>query len=331
MDGILVMWDLETFTPLYHLGSARVKDDWGWTQLAVSSDGRWVGTMLPDGKIGLWDARTGTEIMQLPTWGSFGVAFSPDSRYLMTSETPEMRLWDLASGAEMQRFDTERTIFGIALSPDGTTLFVSTANRMMSEDRRCVFLVFDVATGQTLRQIEIGDNATDEIGCILWASPAFSPDGRTVLTGVDERVIVWDVQTGSRLKTFSSHSASISAVAVSPDGRTVLSGDVKGVIILWDMDSTQEIRRLATSGGQVEDIQFTQDGRAALTAGSSPAALLWNLATGEIIRRFEDTKGTATSLRLSPDGSTVLTCDDSGQITEWDYATGQIMRSLLLR
>src|SRR4051812_19185700 len=72
---------------------------------------------------------------------------------------------------------------------------------------------------------------------------AFSPDGRTVLSGsFDTTLKLWDVATGRHLRTFSGHTSEVNAVAFSPDGRTVLSGSSGKVLRLWDVATGRELR-----------------------------------------------------------------------------------------
>lgn len=329
MGGVLVVWDLETFTASRRLGEPYPEDGWAWTQLAVSPDGRLLATMPGDSqKVTVWDSQTGAVVTQIPA-SNLAVAFNPDSRFVITGETPDLRLWDLTNGAELQRFETTHPAFSIALSRDGTTLFVAAAAFMSPDLQPCEFFVFDVATGQTARSFRIPAGETDNLGCILWSNAVFGRDGRTVLVGVDERVIIWDTITGNRLRTFSGHSASVSTIALSRDGHSVLSGDVNGHVILWDFDSAQEIRRMRGHEDGVSDCLFLPDGRSALTVSRDGTGVVWELQSGETIRLLEGGQGGITSADISTDGRTMLTYSDSGQITLWDVATGQVLRSIV--
>ncbi|RMF78970.1 MAG: TIR domain-containing protein, partial [Chloroflexi bacterium] len=67
-------------------------------------------------------------------------------------------------------------------------------------------------------------------------SVAFSPDGQRLLSGscgrrdengpscVEGEMILWDVATGERLRTFAGHTDRVNSVAFSPDGQRLLSG-----------------------------------------------------------------------------------------------------------
>ena len=69
----------------------------------------------------------------------------------------------------------------------------------------------------------------------VW-SVAFSPDGRTALSGSDDNtLILWDVASGSELRRFTGHRDDVWSVAFSPDGRTALSGSGDETLILWQV------------------------------------------------------------------------------------------------
>lgn len=63
---------------------------------------------------------------------------------------------------------------------------------------------------------------------------AFSPDGAYALTGCwDTTLMLWDVASGKRLKTFEGHLGPVNAVAFSPGGRRIVSVSEDTMGIVW--------------------------------------------------------------------------------------------------
>jgi hypothetical protein len=59
---------------------------------------------------------------------------------------------------------------------------------------------------------------------------AFSPDGKTILTGCrDGTVRLWDATTRQPIGPDLHQQGLVWAVAFSPDGKTILTGDDEGV------------------------------------------------------------------------------------------------------
>lgn len=63
-------------------------------------------------------------------------------------------------------------------------------------------------------------------------------DSRQAVSGSYDRVLkVWDLDSGSELRTLEGHCGWINAVAVLPDGRRAISGSDDRTLRVWNLDS----------------------------------------------------------------------------------------------
>ncbi|MBL7808054.1 MAG: caspase family protein [Saprospiraceae bacterium] len=147
---------------------------------------------------------------------------------------------------------------------------------------------------------------------------AFSPDGKTVLTGsADHTAKLWDL-SGRELQTFHGHTSSIRSVAFSPDGKTVLTGSADSTAKLWDL-SGRELRTFVGHTGDIWSVAFSPDGKQVMTGSWDKTAKLWDLS-GRALQTFSGSASTIWSVAFSPDGETVLTGSGDGTVQLWDLS-----------
>jgi TIR domain/WD domain, G-beta repeat len=158
-------------------------------------------------------------------------------------------------------------------------------------------------------------------------SVAFSPDGRSALSGhIDNNLYLWDISTGEH-RSFTGHTSWVYSVAFSPDRRTALSGSNDKTLKLWDLESGELIRNFSGNTDSIRSVAFSPDGRTALSAnGDEDAFKLWDVATGAVIRSFGEKAPYAVA--FSPDGHTALAGGGFGDLGLWDIATGTETRKL---
>ena len=109
-----------------------------------------------------------------------------------------------------------------------------------------------------------------------WVSAvAFSPDGKTIVSGSSDHTIrLWDAATGVHQHTLEGHSHWVSAVAFSPDGKTIVSGSSDRTIRLWDAATsvhqhTLEVGFIPYHLWFSEDGQYLKTDRGELSLGSA--------------------------------------------------------------
>jgi len=171
-----------------------------------------------------------------------GVAFSPDgARIASGSSDDTIRVWDVATSAQIQAFRGHDGIRSVAFSPDGK----------------------HVASGSWDKTVSIWDATTGALGEVLeglrdWRENfvVFSPDSTCIVTAWGENAArVWDAGTGACLRTLEGHTGSVTSAAFSPDGGRsggrIVSGSCDCTIRLWDAMTGACIRILEGHTGRI--------------------------------------------------------------------------------
>jgi WD40 repeat protein len=154
----------------------------------------------------------------------YHLAFTPDSKYLLSASYSGARLWNVHTGALVHRFWDGEYNRSAALSPDGRYV-------LTSSEEKGVWL-WDSQTGRFLQRFTPGTDISPVL--TSYASP-FSPDGQRVMIGGYDGLHIWDIKARKDAQVFGHRS---SAGMYSPDGKYALGYSVLGLQV-WDTQTGQ--------------------------------------------------------------------------------------------
>lgn len=315
-DGTARLWDARTGA-LVHKLSGHAK---GVRAAAISPDGQTIATGADDGTVRLWSPSSGAErhVLRGHHDDVRCVAVSPDGALVASGANDgTVRLWDARTGASRrelgERGDGRRAV---AFTPDGKTLI---AMGWRGHAQR-----WDVATGAAQPAIDVDEPI------------AFSPDGRTILSGSSVRR--FDVALGERVEPFQGYTREARGIAFRGDGKVFFTANRDAwALEEWDFATGRALRRFGARASSMRAVAF--DPRGALLAARSDAgtALLFRVdGQGEPRRLVDDAPWKAPygapertgTIAFSPDGATLAWTSSDGAVRLWSVGASPTVRRI---
>jgi WD40 repeat protein len=215
-------------------------------------------------------------------------------------------------------------ISSVAVSPDGRTLAVGSPNDVANrpdliDQRRGQIVLWDIARRTRLATLK---TRSDLVGRVI-----FSSDGTLLAVSTMDRVVVWDVDRRTPVKSINGYIHDF-----SPDGRTlgVISDAGESVkITTWDVSTW---RRTYTMEQKFEDVvyavAFSRDGKLLAFAGANSKLVVWDVRRRARQSLLKSTVGTVKSISFSPDGRLLAFGGEDASIVLWSVAQEKVVRTL---
>jgi WD40 repeat protein len=199
---------------------------------ALSPNGQLLAVAGLSEVIGLYNANTGIQLSAferpLSQIGRIvSLAFSPDSRRLVSASADNtMRVWDVTSGS---------VLMGPVYLCKPSDVFGSERVAFLSDGRSIISFnwtelhIWDATQGTLIGGPFVHSS-------LVYAF-AVSPDGKWLVSGSINGILVWKFQSGQEhvapSRAFKKYKTTITSIVFSPDGRWVISGSEDGQVRFW--------------------------------------------------------------------------------------------------
>jgi RNA polymerase sigma factor (sigma-70 family) len=279
--------------------------------LAFAADGRTLASgSRHDRAVCVWDLPSGESRQRLQVSKDHpldSVAFSPDGKTAVCgcndSNGSALRLFDLATGRELQRFPEHKgRVNDAAFAPDGKLLAA-----IGTDDR-----------------VHLWDPVTRKEGHRLDGSAvkgvSFSADGR-LIAAIGAKIHLWAGTTGRPIRDFLVNKEQ-ERLTFSPDGRTLASwGGGSGVIHLWEAATGQQRGQITAQAGpfaSVHSVAFSPDGRLLAWGCLDDAVHVWDLAAHAALPPLKGHRGFVAAVAFSKDGKSLASGSSDTSVLVWD-------------
>lgn len=199
-----------------------------------------------------------------------------------------IELLDNNNKTTIRSFSFSQNISNATLSGNGQLLGVALGDSG-------IFNVYSTNDGHLIQSIEVTPPAIDL---------AITNDGAELITSSSDNIIrIWDITSGTLLRTLSGHTSSPISLSLSADGKVLISGSTNS-LLLWDWQTGALLK--TTEGAYFERPVFMlRDGNIYNIIYDYMKITVWNLSQNQIFSVLTAPYFTYTGY-LSSDGLTLV-------------------------
>ncbi len=333
-DQTVKVWDAESGRLLHTLPQGSPVRG-----LALSPDGRLACVGTRAGDVLLWEVQTGQKLHAnvFGNWNYRGiryqgvekadaVVFTPDGKRCLAGGMPAtVAQFDVATG-KLVDLSILRSASGeaelgnisrLALTPDGR--YLAAGFDSFSQDA----VVLDLQRGSNVLRVPHASSVK---------SVAFSPDGKTLVTGSKERgrqiFRFFDLPGGKEREPLRGGDVDAYEISYSKDG--AVFAVASDPITLHDSATGRTVASLGTRAFPLLALTGDPWGRGFTTLGSDWSVRTWDFNSARQVSRLQ-LEGKHRQMAVSPDGTLLAAVryTDNAQTTElWDLKAGKLLRLL---
>ena len=262
------------------------------------------------GELALWDANTGQLVRKFR--GHTGtvrhVTFSPDGRLLATSAYDRtVRIWNIADGKPIgppSPGTNQPVQFGTFFGDSTRCWFTSDSQSLVFESptgwmRRNVSTseckplpamsgLADRSSDGRLGVFRRGDFHIDVLSLSDLRSvgqfdstegisrATVSPDGKSLMIAISERVELYDLSTARRVRVLSGPTQWVESIAISPDATRMAAVGVDRAVYVWEMNRPFQETYYGHQA-EIRSLAFSPDSKQLTTCDRAGQVITWDL------------------------------------------------------
>ena len=166
--------------------------------------------------------------------------YHPDGTYFATgSEDKTIKVWHPENHTVLVNFDgNDDAVYSLAYAAGDELIVSGSADNTIRSWRVTVGGTSgpEAYTGALVREYNGHQGPVYSVDCGMWNNQESIASG-----SADTSVIIWNLRSGNRRRTFDESTDAVYAVQLSPNGRLVAAGGRDGVVRIWHIGNSQLI------------------------------------------------------------------------------------------
>lgn len=342
-DNTVKLWDItnaelkKTFT---------MKDR--VTSMDFTSNGKHIviGGYDWEGKV--FDLETGeilTEFKVNPNKGT-GTGVSTEvnkdnSKILVAEDNRKFSIVDLTDGEKRKTYNSAEK--GSAGGVGSYAKFLPDGNFVIHAAKRGPLCLWDISKEKKIKTYmeDIQELTSVDV----------NSDGSIILVSDIHTVILFDKQSGKKIRSIKAHEKEINFAGFSPDGSKIITASDDGTAVLWKTQNGKKIRtfvgyvNLSNKGTDLDqesywdyyaktyfdrktNVKLSPNGKLLIIGKQDSIAKVMNFETGRMEYDLKGHSAAVISFDFSPDSKLIATGSGDKRIKIWNAQDGTLIRTI---
>ena len=150
----------------------------------------------------------------------------------------------------------------------------------------------------------------------------YTPDGTKLVTAsFDKTLRIWDLNSGTTLRTLTGHTGLVLCVAITKDGNRLASGSLDNTIKLWDVPISKPTATMQPHQGTAF-VATNADGTQWLTGGGDKMLRIWNAADRQLAKEIGPLPHPVVRVAFRADKTQIGVADAAGFVRLFNPTDG---------
>lgn len=250
----------------------------------------------------------------------YAMHWSEDNIHLVSaSQDGKLLVWDALTTNKVHAIPLRSSwVMTCAYSPNGTFVACGGLDNICS--------VYNLRSRDNPIRVCRELNAhTGYLSCCRFLS-----DKQIVTSSGDMTCMLWDIESGSKIREFNDHHGDVMSVSISPDKNLFISGACDYTAKLWDVRTGKSQQTFQGHESDINAVNFFPSGNAFGTGSDDGTCRLFDIRADTQLMTYSDENILygITSVGFSFSGRYLFAGYDDFNCIAWDTLTGDRIHTL---
>ena len=245
---------------------------------------------------------------------------SSDNKYLATcSEDKTIILWDFETQKEIKTIKGHENIIScIDINSENTQIATGEAGK--EDNGKYLVKIWDIVTGNELRTFKPNAGRIRTV--------KFSDDGKFLFVGAQDKILKYDLETGSKVMDYIGFKIRLNDIKFSADLKFITAYNEK-LVIIWDVNSREPIKTIENTDAEFSALWVDKKANNIITGNNDNSIKIYNTFSGDESKKITLFRYPIFAVTASNDNKTIAAADKKSEFFKLiDYNSGNEIISI---